>query len=82
MFKIEILCLLLFIDPNAFQNTCNPDCLMPKIVGICRALIQKYYYDTELKKCVGFKYGGCRGNMNRFETIEACEEHCKECMHS
>lgn len=79
MFKIEILCLLLFIEPNAFQNSCNPDCLLPKKVGMCRALILKYYYDTKLKKCTDFKYGGCRGNNNRFETIEGCEEHCKEC---
>lgn len=33
-------------------------------------------YDQRSKKCVQFIYGGCKGNGNRFSTIEACERKC------
>uniref|UniRef100_A0A1I8PS94 BPTI/Kunitz inhibitor domain-containing protein n=1 Tax=Stomoxys calcitrans TaxID=35570 RepID=A0A1I8PS94_STOCA len=44
----------------------------------CRALIPSWSYDEEVKECVSFKYGGCGGNDNRFNTKEECEAKCKE----
>ena len=41
-----------------------------------RASIPRYYYDKETRQCHGFTYGGCPGNTNNFETVEACEEAC------
>jgi len=51
-------------------------CSLPKAPGLCLASFQRYYYSKKKKTCLRFEYGGCRGNANRFETKEACEERC------
>nr|CAD7453342.1 unnamed protein product [Timema tahoe] len=51
-------------------------CLLPADVGPCRAAKPRYYYDTEAKACVKFRYGGCYGNCNNFATVEKCEMAC------
>ncbi|XP_033109473.1 fibrillin-1-like isoform X4 [Anneissia japonica] len=52
-------------------------CEMEKVVGPCRALKPRWYWNKESKQCEQFDYGGCRGNDNNFRTIEACEEKCQ-----
>ena len=57
---------------------CNKECachLFPE-VGLCRALIPKFYYDSEEMICKQFNYGGCGGNGNKFSTLQGCEENC------
>lgn len=51
---------------------------MPKSTGglECRARKTKYYFNKEANKCEEFIYGGCGGNMNRFDTMEDCEKAC------
>ncbi|KAI1694426.1 kunitz/Bovine pancreatic trypsin inhibitor domain-containing protein [Ditylenchus destructor] len=39
--------------------------------------LSRYGYDWEIKKCIAFKYTGCRGNKNKFETLEECQNFCK-----
>ncbi|VDM44048.1 unnamed protein product [Toxocara canis] len=60
------------------------DCGAPKNKGhVCgaadkirsKAKIQ-WYYDTETAMCLAFKYNGCGGNNNRFDTIHQCELRC------
>ena len=41
------------------------------------ALLRKFRYDSESKKCVVFIYGGCGGTENRFSTISECVNTCK-----
>lgn len=53
-------------------------CLLPSYKGPCRANFRKWYYDQAMKKCLQFDYGGCRGNENRFESMEKCMEVCEE----
>ena len=45
-------------------------CSLPKKIGRCRAALPRYYYHKVAQECVPFKYGGCRGNRNRFITKE------------
>uniref|UniRef100_A0A0K8RDD3 Putative salivary kunitz domain protein n=1 Tax=Ixodes ricinus TaxID=34613 RepID=A0A0K8RDD3_IXORI len=53
----------------------NPNCSLPLDDGPCRARIPSYYFDN--RTCREFMYGGCEGNANNFETLEACQEACK-----
>ncbi len=45
--------------------------------GPCRAAIVAYAFDAEAGRCEEFIYGGCEGNDNRFETLEACQSTCE-----
>ncbi|CAD7079844.1 unnamed protein product [Hermetia illucens] len=54
----------------------NPVCSLPKDVGPCRAGKPRFFYNTATKQCERFMYGGCQGNENNFETIDACKAAC------
>lgn len=45
-------------------------------VGPCRGSFIRWYYDTESRRCRKFTYGGCRGNVNRFDSAEQCQRVC------
>lgn len=55
-------------------------CLLPSFVGPCTGHFDRYYYDHHLRICLPFKYGGCRGNENRFETESECNIYCRDHM--
>jgi hypothetical protein len=50
-------------------------CALPFEVGTCRALIP--VYASVNGACVPQTYGGCDGNDNRFDTLEACLAACE-----
>lgn len=52
-------------------------CLLPIRKGVCRALIPRWSYDLETKKCIEFKFGGCDGNGNNFGTEKQCMDACR-----
>nr|XP_006008103.1 PREDICTED: WAP, Kazal, immunoglobulin, Kunitz and NTR domain-containing protein 2 [Latimeria chalumnae] len=68
---------------NEPVNICN----LPALQGPCKAYEPRWVYNSLLKQCQSFIYGGCGGNENNFESKEACEEmcpfpknnHCKAC---
>ncbi|MCK6575460.1 BPTI/Kunitz-type proteinase inhibitor domain-containing protein, partial [Myxococcota bacterium] len=51
-------------------------CGLPADAGDCDAAIRRWYHDAASGLCLPFVYGGCGGNANNFETIEACEAAC------
>ena len=51
-------------------------CAQEADVGDCRAAIRRYYHNRQSGRCEEFSYGGCRGNDNRFITLEECQEAC------
>uniref|UniRef100_A0A2C9JGS2 BPTI/Kunitz inhibitor domain-containing protein n=1 Tax=Biomphalaria glabrata TaxID=6526 RepID=A0A2C9JGS2_BIOGL len=53
-----------------------PICDLEEESGPCRALHSRYYYDSKGGACYNFKYGGCQGNANNFQTKEECEAKC------
>ncbi|KAK7103879.1 hypothetical protein V1264_018685 [Littorina saxatilis] len=53
------------------------ECNLPKAVGMCRAYIPSFFYNTRTGECENFVYGGCHGNANRFESSAQCEQKCK-----
>jgi hypothetical protein len=51
-------------------------CLLPKMPGPCQSSSIRYYYDREKNECQQFRYGGCNGNANNYDTIEKCQSNC------
>ena len=64
--------LLIFFLANE-GNICN----LPHERGNCYGYFHRWGFDSTTGKCVQFIYGGCGGNANNFETIEACEQKCQ-----
>ncbi|XP_017075105.2 kunitz-type serine protease inhibitor bungaruskunin [Drosophila eugracilis] len=54
----------------------DPKCLQPLETGPCRMNLERFYYNKDTKTCETFKYGGCRGNDNRWGFRQTCEEAC------
>lgn len=58
------------------ERTVPRCCLRPVSVGDCDGQVMQWHYDANIKTCVPFKYSGCGGNRNRFDTIGACLRKC------
>ncbi|KAH0619363.1 hypothetical protein JD844_019408 [Phrynosoma platyrhinos] len=62
------------------DNDCAPKkkclCRLPPITGPCKARMPKLYYNWKSKRCEEFIYGGCFGNLNRFDTKKECQRAC------
>jgi Kunitz/Bovine pancreatic trypsin inhibitor domain len=54
----------------------RPECTLAPEVGDCDAAFQNFYFDVEQGECLPFTYGGCGGNANRYDTLEACVASC------
>ena len=51
-------------------------CMIEKDAGPCKQELTRYFFNRETKQCEMFLYGGCLGNKNNFETLEACNNEC------
>ncbi|ELK04775.1 tissue factor pathway inhibitor [Pteropus alecto] len=57
----------------------KPDfCFLEEDAGICRGYITRYFYNNQSRQCEQFKYGGCLGNLNNFESLEECKNTCED----
>ncbi|KAF8774024.1 uncharacterized protein LOC129985273 [Argiope bruennichi] len=73
--------------PNPFKYLPNPldwipglgkdRCKLQPDVGPCKASVVRYYYDENIKACIKFQYGGCKGNRNNFKDKDECEKACR-----
>ncbi|OCT64301.1 WAP, Kazal, immunoglobulin, Kunitz and NTR domain-containing protein 1 [Xenopus laevis] len=56
-----------------------PDlCSLPPVRGTCKVPEWRWAYSTMMRQCFSFVYGGCQGNLNNFESKQACEERCPQ----
>ncbi|XP_074071638.1 tissue factor pathway inhibitor isoform X2 [Macrotis lagotis] len=53
-------------------------CLLEQDSGVCRGLLTRYFYNSQSKQCEPFKFGGCLGNANNFESLEECKNICED----
>eukprot|EP00054_Salpingoeca_dolichothecata_P028024 m.209432 g.209432 ORF g.209432 m.209432 type:complete len:1116 (-) comp26104_c0_seq3:129-3476(-) len=62
-------------------SVCQPmdTCTLPAEVGMCRAALLRYYFNSKSGKCETFSYGGCGGNANNFKTLADCNAKCDIC---
>ncbi|XP_005889606.1 tissue factor pathway inhibitor isoform X1 [Bos mutus] len=51
-------------------------CAMRVDDGPCKAMIKRFFFNIHTQQCEEFIYGGCKGNQNRFETLEECKQKC------
>ena len=51
-------------------------CRLPPDGGPCRGSFRKYYFDRASLQCQELRYGGCRGNGNRFSSLDECQSLC------
>ncbi|XP_056467924.1 kunitz-type protease inhibitor 2 isoform X1 [Gadus chalcogrammus] len=51
-------------------------CLVGPEPGPCRAAFPRFFYQPSTGSCLSFIYGGCRGNKNRYETLDDCMSKC------
>lgn len=54
----------------------KPICNLPINRGGCQAKLRRFYFDSGDETCKLFVFGGCQGNENNFETMEACVVNC------
>lgn len=54
----------------------NELCALKDESGPCKAIKDRFFFNVDTGSCELFEYGGCGGNANNFETLEACEETC------
>ncbi|KAG7225963.1 hypothetical protein INR49_018564 [Caranx melampygus] len=67
--------------PSAKKSSSDTDehrdqCMVSPDPGPCRAYFMNFYYDPKSESCRSFIYGGCRGNQNRYGTMEECMARC------
>ncbi|GAA6099383.1 low-density lipoprotein receptor-related protein 11 [Tachysurus ichikawai] len=59
------------------QPTVDQDpCTMPPVVGPCKGVFPRWYYDPTAGECKHFLYSGCKGNHNNFLQQADCANEC------
>ncbi|CAH0554468.1 unnamed protein product [Brassicogethes aeneus] len=62
---------------NNPKKSFTPDaCLLNSDQGPCRAYTTKFTFDKRYGVCRPFRYGGCLGNENKFDSLEECSKNC------
>ncbi|XP_014669308.1 PREDICTED: papilin-like isoform X4 [Priapulus caudatus] len=51
-------------------------CELPLDAGPCDDYQERWRYDQATGRCQSFKWGGCRGNHNNFQTEQLCQDYC------
>lgn len=52
-------------------------CKLAPETGPCFGSHNRFFYNSSSMSCELFKYGGCMGNQNNFETERECLQRCR-----
>ncbi|PFX15746.1 Equistatin [Stylophora pistillata] len=61
---------------SACSHAAGDICSLPKVEGLCKGFMPKWFYNSDRGRCEQFVYGGCGGNANSFNTKTACLTRC------
>lgn len=61
-----------------FDYLVKDTCQLPADIGNCQNYSALWYFDTKIKRCRQFYYGGCGGNENRFNSESECDQRCRK----
>ncbi|XP_071394291.1 kunitz-type protease inhibitor 2-like isoform X2 [Centroberyx affinis] len=64
------------ITEDQVSKEYKEQCTMSSDPGPCRAAFPMFYFEPSSGTCQSFIYGGCRGNNNRYGTMEECMARC------
>ncbi|XP_029359324.1 WAP, Kazal, immunoglobulin, Kunitz and NTR domain-containing protein [Echeneis naucrates] len=53
-------------------------CFLPAVQGPCKSWEARWAWNSIMKQCQAFAYGGCHGNANSFLTKKECEANCPQ----
>ncbi|KAM4594617.1 WAP, Kazal, immunoglobulin, Kunitz and NTR domain-containing protein [Fundulus diaphanus] len=53
-------------------------CSLPAVQGPCKNWEARWAWNSLMKQCQPFAYGGCQGNANSFRTKKECEANCPQ----
>jgi hypothetical protein len=60
------------------KNTSLSDrCNLKPETGPCKAIYERYYYNSKERKCKSFIWGGC-GGIVPFKNKEQCQRSCEK----
>jgi len=64
------------------ENDNDPEriCALPAEQGLCKARIDRFFFDPKTGDCQTFEWGGCKGNENKFSSKTECEQFCAPIM--
>ncbi|XP_076002534.1 amyloid beta precursor like protein 2 [Genypterus blacodes] len=65
------------LDDDKSLQEVKAVCTLEAETGPCRASMPRWRFDTSLRKCMRFIYGGCAGNRNNFDSEEYCMAVCR-----
>ena len=51
-------------------------CWARAVSGPCHAMLERWYFVPEKRRCAPFLFGGCGGNRNNFDSEEYCMAVC------
>ncbi|VDM36704.1 unnamed protein product [Toxocara canis] len=70
---------LIFICLRLVESMCRNFCLQPRNMGDCRSsntVDSRFGYNPLTDSCVQFKFTGCGGNLNNFNSLGECTNLC------
>uniref|UniRef100_UPI0037E98E31 WAP, Kazal, immunoglobulin, Kunitz and NTR domain-containing protein n=1 Tax=Semicossyphus pulcher TaxID=241346 RepID=UPI0037E98E31 len=53
-------------------------CSLPAVQGPCKSWEPRWAWNSAMKQCQPFVYGGCHGNANSFRSKKECEANCPQ----
>ncbi|MDH3341163.1 MAG: BPTI/Kunitz domain-containing protein [Nitrosopumilus sp.] len=62
-------------DDANISGESSRHCYLKPETGLCKAAIEKYYFDWETNSCRSFTWGGC-GGVVPYDTLESCKNLC------